>query len=69
MYRMCPLCHRCNVDGGKRPCQDQFGSNARPMGGALGFCHGGGAAVEFQKQTTPHLPAMFTYLWCIAPRR
>ena len=54
MYRMCPLCPRCNVDGSKAPCQDQFGSNARPMGGSLGLCHGGGGAVEFQKLTTPH---------------
>ena len=51
---MCPLCPKCNDDGSNCPCQDQFGSNARPLGGALGLCHGGGGAVEFQKQTTPH---------------
>ena len=53
-YRMCPLCPRCNTQGGKKPCQDQFGSNARPMEGSLGLCPSAGGAIEFQKQTTPH---------------
>ena len=47
-YRMCLLCPRCNVNGGAAPCQDQFGSNARPMGGSLGLCQAAGGAVEFQ---------------------
>ena len=53
-YRVCPICPRCNVNGSHAPCQDQFGSNARPMGGAFGLCPSAGGAVEFQKQTTPH---------------
>ncbi len=53
-YRMCPMCPRCNVDGSESPCQDQFGSNARPMGGALGLCQAAGGAIEFQKHSTPH---------------
>jgi hypothetical protein len=60
MYRMCPICPRCNADGSNAPCQDQFGSNARPMGGSLGLCHGGGGAVEFQKLTTPHFHGNMT---------
>ena len=34
--RMCPLCPRCNAEGGYHPCQDQFGSNMRPCGGIFG---------------------------------
>ena len=46
-HRMCPMCPRCNVDGSLTPCQDQFGSNARPMGGAVGLSQAAGLAVEF----------------------
>ena len=48
------------MNGSDTPCQDQFGSNARPMGGTLGLCPSAGGAVEFQKQTTPHFHGNFT---------
>ena len=32
--RMCPRCPRCNADRGLRGCQDKFGCNMRPLGGA-----------------------------------
>ena len=53
--RMCPRCPHCNVAG--MGCQDQFGSNMRPMGGVLGGMEALGGAIEHQGNGTPHLHA------------
>ena len=55
--RVCPWCPYCNRPGSSRPCQDIFGSNMQPMGGALGGASTLGGATEYQKHTTPHLHA------------
>ena len=54
-FRMCPNCPHCNAEGSKRPCQDMFGSNMRPMGGIVGAVEACGGAGEHQRQGTPHL--------------
>ena len=50
--RMCPQCPRCNESG--LGCQDRFGSNMRPVGGALGGITALGGATEYQNYGTPH---------------
>ena len=58
VIRMCPRCPMCNADslsGGNFPCQDKFGSNMLPMGGAMGASVAFGAATEHQGQGTLHL--------------
>ena len=54
--KVCPWCPRCNEEGRPtaRPCQNIFGTNSLPMGGALGLAVTSGGATEFQKKTTPH---------------
>ena len=56
--RMCPLCPRCNENGCPTPCQDQFGSNMRPLGGIFGGCDGFGGAIETQRCGTLHIHLM-----------
>ena len=46
-YRMCPDCPKC-VES-EKPCMDEFGSNATPMGGSGGRCDAAVGAVEAQK--------------------
>ena len=50
--RMCPECPRCNDSG--FGCQDRFGCNMRPMGGAMGGMTSLGGATEHQGNGTPH---------------
>ena len=53
--RMCPRCPRCNANDSCSPCQNNFGSNMRPMGGVFGGCDGFGGGVESQRAGTLHL--------------
>ena len=46
-YRMCPECPKCIES--EKPCTDEFGSNATPMGGGGGRCDAACGAVEAQK--------------------
>ena len=52
--RMCPRCPRCNGDRPQRGCQDKFGYNMRPLGGAFGGLPALGGSVEHQGVGTPH---------------
>ena len=45
--RMCPECPHCNK--GQHPCQNRFGSNALPQGGAFGRLDALFSGVEAQK--------------------
>ena len=47
--RVCPQCPDCNE--GENPCQDQFGSNAKPEGGIFGRMDAGYTSIEAQKST------------------
>ena len=52
---MCFNCPHCNGDNdAAHPCQDVFGSNAKPMGGYVGLADCMGFATEFQGDSTPH---------------
>ena len=53
--RMCARCPACNADDSENPCQNNFGSNMRPLGGFLGGCEGLGGAIESQRGDTLHL--------------
>ena len=50
--RMCPRCPRCNNE--RWGCQDLFGSNMRPTGGALGGALALEIGNEHQQHGTPH---------------
>ena len=62
--RMCFTCPHCNAEdltavpqvfpSCTRPCQDCFGSNAKPLGGYAGLAEAMGFATEFQGDGTPH---------------
>ena len=49
--RVCPNCPHCNHDAGSQPCQDYFGSNAKPEGGIFGRLDAGYTSFEAQKST------------------
>ena len=53
--KTCPHCPDCNLPSSPYPpCQDLFGHNTLPMGGAAGLAVGSGGATEYQKMNTPH---------------
>ena len=61
--RLCFNCPHCNADDldeflmeapATHPCQDCFGSNAKPMGGFAGLADTLGFATEHQGEGTPH---------------
>ena len=49
--RTCPNCPRCNHAEDGVPCQDLFGSNAKPVGGAFGRVDAYFVSIEAQKST------------------
>ena len=49
--RVCPNCPHCNHDDHGSPCQDCFGSNAKPEGGVFGRVDAGYTSIEAQKST------------------
>ena len=47
--RVCFNCPHCNHDVNDEPCQDCFGSNAKPEGGVFGRIDAGYTSIEAQK--------------------